>query len=197
MLNSRPVTSNVLPREFRKIAGKLFLPADSGGDQGPSLDDVEAFALSLGIGDDYRRLLGEIRNSADREQAMGKFLERFQNNLDLLIQKTWVEKADEVRKNALLDKVPPFIALIEKEQLHEALKEFGIILEELAFLFFGSQSQKDDFTEYTFRIDIQMGLFWWYGSMLDSSQSPAWAKSTNPDMLLAVLLLGICYLTNF
>ena len=197
MLSGKSGTSKVLPREFRKIAEKLFAPAGSSKLRKLSLDDTEAFAVNLGIGDDYKKLLKEIKNSPVREQAMGKFLERFQNNLDLLIQKTWVEKADEARKNALLDKVPPFITLIEKEQLPEALKEFGIILEELAYLFFGGQSQKDDFTEYTFRIDIQMGLFWWYGSKLGNFENSAQAKSTNPDVLLAVLLLGVCYLTNF
>jgi hypothetical protein len=70
-------------------------------------------------------------------------------------------------------------------------------LEELAYLFFGAQSHKDDFTEYTFRIDTQMGLFWWYGGQLVNPRFLEWAKSAEKEYLEAVLLLGICYLTNF
>ena len=190
MFSGSAINANVLPREFRRIAGKLFPKA---GSSGPQLKVVDAFANVLGIGEDYK----QTKTIHSSEQGMREFLERFQNNLDLLIQKTWVEKADEARKNALLDKVPPFVSLLEKKEYREAIKEYGLILKELAYLFFGNQSQKDDFTEYTFRIDIQMGLFWWYGCMLGSSQGMAWAKSANDNILLAVLLLGICYLTNF
>ena len=186
-------TIKSLPSEFISVAEELFPRAGSTENKGPSTEAVMAFADDLGIGDDFRRLLDIL----DSEEEMRKFLERFENNLDLLIQKTWVEKADEARKNALLDKVPPFITLIEKKDYKEALKEFGVILKELAYLFFGNQSQKEDFTEYTLRIDIQMGLFWWYGSMLISSGGLELAKSASSYVLLSVLLLGICYLTNF
>ena len=181
--------SKVLPKNFRGVAEKLFPHSRGKSSSIPSLDAAKNFARELGIGEDYKDLL--------KERDMNEFLERFQNNLDLLIQKTWVEKADEDRKNALLDKIPPLISLIENEKYPEALKEFGIILEELAYLFFGSQSQKDDFTEYTFRIDLEMGLFWWYGSMLGRSQNLDWTLKANREVQLSVLLLGICYLTNF
>jgi len=69
---------------------------------------------------------------------------------------------------------------------------FNEILNELAYLLFGSQSDKEDFSEYTFRIDAQMGLFWLYGSRL------SFFKELKDDKTLwAVLLLGLCYLTNF
>ncbi|MDR2480374.1 MAG: hypothetical protein LBD48_13845 [Treponema sp.] len=157
--------------------------------QGPDPRAAAEFANALGIGADYQRLLA--LKKTDRE--MRTFLGHFQNNLDLLIQKTWVEKADEARKERLQDEIPGFMTVIEQGNVQEALEEFGAILEELAYLFFGAQSTKDDFTEYTFRIDSQMGLFWWYGGRLSS------LKGLNQDAetLWAVLLIGICYLTNF
>ena len=173
MFTSPIAASSILPKEFRKIAEELFPLAGPHNGKGPTLEASAAFANDLGIVEDYKRLQN-IRNS---ENDMRDFLGRFENNLDLLIQKTWVEKADEDRKNALLDKVPLFIILIEKRDYPEALREFGLILKELAYLFFGNQSQKEDFTEYTFRIDIQMGLFWWYGNMLASPEGLRWAKS--------------------
>ena len=191
MVTCLPCTSSALPGEFRAVAGKLFPSDESGNGREPSLETAAAFAGILGIGEDYKRLW-DVHSSG---RAMGEFLDHFQNNLDLLIQKTWVEKADEARKEALQDKVPPFVALIEKGDYPEALKEFGAILEELAYLFFGAQSQKDDFTEYALRIDPQIGLFWWYGGQLNGEQLRM--KNIDRNVLFALLLLGICYLTGF
>ena len=188
MFSCPPCTSKALPREFRSTAEALFPPKGFPQGKGPSLKAIKAFANILGIGDDYKRL-------QESGQAEAKLLNNFQNNLDLLIQKTWVEKADEVRKEKLQDKIPPFIELIEKENYSEALKEFGAILEELAYLFFGAQSQKDDFAEYALRVDPQMGLFWWYGGQINTERS--WVNYVDSSLIYAMLLLGICYLTNF
>ena len=157
------------------------------------MEAAEAFASILGIDEDYRRLWNAQKSS----QALGKYLNHFQNNLDLLIQKTWVEKADEERKDDLQDKIPPFIAHIEKGNYPEALEDFGAVLEELAYLLFGVQSQNDDFAEYVLRIDVPMGLFWWYGGQINGSRDASWVKNAAPDLLYAMLLLGICYLTDF
>jgi hypothetical protein len=181
-----------MPGEYRKIAENLFPLRGFPLGQGPDIKAVADFAEALGIGADYRRLLA--LNKTD--QKLRTFLEHFQNNLDLLIQKTWVEKADEARKEKLQDEVPGFMAVIERGDFQEALEEFGTILEELAWLFFGTQSTKDDFTEYTFRIDSQMGLFWWYGGCLGFLKDLK-NQAAAADILWAVLLVGICYLTNF
>jgi hypothetical protein len=120
-----------------------------------------------------------------------------------------VDKSDEARKDKLQDRLPGFIADIERENYRKALKEFSGILEELSHLLFGAQSYRDDFAEYAFRIDTQMGLFWWYGAQIgrfkpagDGNKEKGAAPqsgSNDPckDGLWAVLLLGICYLTNF
>jgi hypothetical protein len=174
--------------------------------KGPDPDAAAAFAEALGIGAEYQRLLA-ANQVGSRE--MHEYLCHFQNNLDLLVQKTWVEKADEARKEKLQDRIPGFVAGIKQGNFQRALEEFGAILEELAYLFFGAQSAKGDFTEYTFRIDTQMGLFWWYGGRLGSLHRicgnirPPDAKDgagPGEDVqknLWAVLLIGICYLTNF
>ena len=193
MFVSPPSASKALPKEYRGIADKLFPPKGFSDGKGPSVEAARAFADILGIGEDYKRLWS-IHKAG---QTMGVFLNHFQNNLDLLIQKTWVEKADETRKDNLLDKVPPFITLIERGDYPEALVEFGAILEELAYLFFGVQSQKDDFAEYALRIDAGIGLFWWYGGQINGFKGAPWVKTVDQSVLYALLLLGICYLTNF
>ena len=173
----------------------LFPPEGFPKEFGELAKAAAGFAEILGIGPDYQKLLN-AGNSPD----LKKFFGHFRNNLDLLIQKTWVEKADEARKQKLLARIPGFIRDIESEGYGKALLEFSSILDELAYLFFGAQSNKEDFIEYALRIDTQLGLFWWYGSCLGQLN----AKGADQDALedakesyRAILLIGMCYLTNF
>jgi hypothetical protein len=193
MLSCPECANKAIPKEYCAAAEELFPPGGYPGGKGPAPKAVKAFAEILGIGADYSHCL-DCRATGG---GLGNLLGHFQNNLDLLIQKTWVEKADEIRKENLLDRLPAFIAGIEQGDYQQALEEYGAILEELAYLFFGAQSRQDDFTEYTFRIDTQMGLFWWYGTQLCSTGTREWIHSADKGILLDVLLLGICYLTNF
>jgi hypothetical protein len=190
MLTCSSNDSKALPREYRKAAEALFLEGGSSKNCKFSQTAVLAFADKLGVGTDYRRLESTLNNAKDLEN----FLHSFGNNLELLIQKTWVEKADEDRKEKLLDRVPGFIAVIKEKKYAKALREFGSILEELAWLLFGFQSRKDDFFDYVFRIDHQLGLFWWYGGQLEHFLA---AESKDDETLKAVLFLGLCYLTEF
>ena len=183
-----------MPSEYRKISERLFPAAGFIPGRGPDLKTIAGFADALGIGTEYQRLLAIDRNSGEVQG----FLDSFQNNLDLLIQKTWVEKADERRKEKLQDDVTPLMNMINQGDLYKAIEEFGVILNELAYLFFGVQSGKDDFTEYTFRIDSQIGLFWWYGGRLAMIKNLRDKNGQrDDDVLWAVLLIGLCYLTNF
>ena len=190
MLTCSSNDSKALPREYRKAAEALF-PREGPSKSGKSSQTaVLAFADKLGVGTDYRRLDSSWNNPKELEN----FLHSFRNNLELLIQKTWVEKADEDRKEKLLDRVPGFITVIKEQKYAKALGEFGSILEELAWLLFGFQSHKDDFFDYVFRIDHQLGLFWWYGGQLEHFLS---AESEDEKTLKSVLLLGLCFLTEF
>jgi len=193
MYRSPSNMSFAIPDEYRGIAETLFPPEGFSPGQGPDINTASDFANILGTGAEYQRLFS-IRKD---DEMMRKFLGHFQNNLDLLIQKTWVEKADVSRKEKLQDEIPPLMGLIEQGNLQRALEEFGKVLDELAYLFFGLQSAKDDFTEYTFRIDPQIGLFWWYGSQLGSLKETDNDRALDDESLWAVLLIGLCYLTNF
>ncbi|MDR3337761.1 MAG: hypothetical protein LBT16_11200 [Treponema sp.] len=184
--------NNAIPAEYRETAEGLFppggFPHGPGGfpQKGPGLEQALAFAEMLGAGGEYRRLLA----ASPAEKA--RFLSHFGNNINLLIQKTWVEKVDESRKEKLQDRVPGLVEAIKGGNYRGALTEFGDILDELANLFFGAQSRREDFTEYTLRIDPQIGLFWWYGRRLAYL-----AKIEDAESFYPVLLIGLCYLTNF
>jgi hypothetical protein len=185
MLASHPSLIASVDDASRAAAESLFPPDASGG--APTLKAAAAFADALGVGLEFKRLSREKDASVIR-----RFLSRFENNLALLISKTWVEKSDEQRKERLQARVPYLVSFIEDGEYEAALAEFGAVLDELAFLFFGSQSRKEDFTEYALRIDTQMGLFWWYGSRI-RTQTP----DVDVKVLRALLLIGICYLTSF
>jgi hypothetical protein len=186
MLTCSEKTNEAIPAEFRKTAEALFPPCGYKDGISPGEREVQSFADMLGIGLDYSQLMN---NEASEKEA---FLNSFKNNIDILIQKTWVDKDDEFRKQRLQERVPGLINLIEQEDNREALTEFGDILDELSFLLFGAQSRQDDFTEYTMRIDEQMGLFWWYGAHLEE-----YASIEDESAFFPVLLIGLCYLTNF
>jgi hypothetical protein len=200
MYSCPPGVNEALPEEYRRIAEALFPPEGYPLGAGPSFESIASFADILGIGKDYLSMQESAKTGAELRPWLG----HFQNNLDLLIQKTWVEKADETRKEKLINRLPGLVADIEKEDYEHALGSFGTILEELAYLFFGPQSAKDDFTEYVLRIDPQIGLFWWYGGQISKLQHPGGYKPPNEDAarkeqqcFKAVLLIGLCYLTNF
>ena len=183
-----------MPGEYRRAAERLFPKYGFTKGQKPDLRAAGDFAKALGISVEYQRLL----SFDNKSEGLKVFLDHFQNNLDLLIRKTWVEKSDETRKCNLQDEIPSFMTTIEQADFLKAIEEFNVILDELAYLFFGIQSEKDDFTEYTFRIDAQMGLFWWYGGKLELLKELNNKKIERSDKTLwSVLLLGLCYLTNF
>jgi hypothetical protein len=194
MYRGNPSINFSMPGEYRKAAERLFPKERLFKGNKPDIKTAGEFAKVLGIGVEYQRLLSLDRKSKDFQI----FLELFQNNLDLLIRKTWVEKSDETRKSKLQDEIPSFVETIEKADFIKAIGKFNAILDELAYLFFGAQSEKEDFAEYTFRIDAQMGLFWWYGSKLEVLNELSSKNIDRSDKVFwAILLLGLCYLTNF
>jgi hypothetical protein len=190
LANRQYSISSYVDNCYRIAAETLFPPETAEIHGGPALAAVEGFADILGVGMEFKRLMrtGDNENTVE----FRRYLAHFQNNLALLISKTWVEKSDDARKDGLQRRLPVLISFIETGDYESALMEFGVILDELAFLFFGSQSQKEDFTEYTLRIDTQMGLFWWYGNQIRNRN----LKIDN-NILRALLLIGICYLTSF
>jgi hypothetical protein len=189
-----------VPVEYHKVIDSLFSESVLSSGKPPAPKAIDAFAGSMGIAANYTRLKRSIvkkvqKNARPNSDAYGgglhPFLMRFQENFDLLVAKTWVEKDDEDRKERLQWKIPGFVKQIERGEYAEALVEFSGIIRELTYLLFGEQSKKDDFLDYTFRIDTAMGLFFWYGLHLDIF------FAQNSETARDILLLGMCYLTDF
>ena len=129
-----------------------------------------------------------INNSVDAEQNL---ITSFHNNLGLLIQKTWVEEADEVLKDQILYKLEQVCNLLKEKQYSTVYKNYIDLINDVVYLMFGSLSIKEDFYEYSLRIDPGFGVFW---CCLKS------IVQTNPaDDLVARLyiLLGMMFLSNY
>jgi hypothetical protein len=182
MFNDSVLAVESTPAEYRAIVNSLFPPDPS---IHPSMRDAQAYARSLAVEADFKKL-------TDESSDLGAFLGKFKKNFALLVEKTWVEQADEIKKETLLARLPAFFAKIKNEDYALALRDFNVILEELAYLLFGEESRRKEFTEYAFRIDPQMGLFWLYGACISRVR-----QDDDTLMLRPLLMLGICYLTSF
>jgi len=183
------VIDEVIPAEYRKVTDGLF-PGLFGS---TSVTDAQKKALSfadlLGIGDDFALLI--TSETPVREKAERRLVSHFRNNVELLIQKTWVEKADETHKEKLLTRIPRLLTELESHDYEKGLNTLRIVADELAYLLFGAQGRKGDFIEYAFRIDARLGLFWWYASNI-----PSLVDSDDPAKVRTALLIGMAFLAS-
>ncbi len=115
----------------------------------------------------------------------------FHNNLTLLIQKTWVEKSDEVLKDQILYTLDEVCTLINEKEYVKVYEAFIDLLNESVFLMFGTLSKKDDFSEYALRIDPGFGVFWCFLKNV-STQIPKDVKVAR-----LYIILGMLFLANY
>jgi hypothetical protein len=129
--------------------------------------------------------------SPARDDAEWKLVTSFQKNLELLVQKTWVEKADEAMKEMMLSRINALCANLSRFDYHTSLSEFLPVLHDVVYLLFGSLAHNESFLEYAVRIDPDFGFFWYYINSLPPH------KNWSEEKCRAAVLLGICFLANF
>lgn len=127
----------------------------------------------------------------DGEVAEKQLITSFHNNLGLLIQKTWVEEADEVLKEQILYKLDQVCELLNQKEYEKVYEKYLDLLNDVVYLMFGSLSAKEDFYEYALRIDPGFGVFW---CCLQSI-----SKQMPKDLLVGriYILLGMMFLSNY
>lgn len=126
-----------------------------------------------------------------RDESEKKLVTSFQKNLELLVQKTWVEKADEAMKEEMLFRINTLCGNLTKYDYHTSLSEFLPVLHDVVFLLFGTLAKNDSFLEYAVRIDPDFGFFWYYINSLPSH------KDWSEEKCRSAVLLGIFFLANF
>ena len=117
-----------------------------------------------------------------------KLVQSFKNNLQLLIEKTWVEKSDIALKEQILFQLEKFC---NESDWTKNFSEFLTILNEAVYLMFGQQTKSGDFGEYSLRIDPGFGIFWWYVKSLPATAEWPVEKCRN------AVLLGMYFLANY
>lgn len=120
-----------------------------------------------------------------------KLISSFINNLTLLIQKTWIEKADTELKEQVLYQLDQFRSLIKLESWDKVYTPFLRIIYDAVYLMFGAQTKKEDFLEYAFRVDPEFGTFWWYIQMLPLETD--WSD----EKCRIIVWLGMYFLANY
>lgn len=139
------------------------------------------------------KVFGSSKSLFEKEDSgfEEKLISSFQKNLTLLIQKTWVEKADAELKEQVLYKLSEYCAKISDEKWTEEYPEFLRIISDVVYLMFGSLTKSDDFSEYAFRIDPEFGVFWLYIKTIPESCD--WKD----EKFRIVMLLGMYFLANY
>ena len=154
------------------------------------LDDTACvIACAFGDSGSFSQLASE--ESENRDQKESKLTSSFHNNLNLLVQKTWVEKSDETLKEQALFRITELCDACSKKAYAENYENFLAILRDVVYLMFGAQAKKDDFLEYALRIDPGFGIFWWYISNLPPKSEWSEEKSR------LAILLGMYFLANY
>jgi hypothetical protein len=130
----------------------------------------------------------------DRLARIDRLLRVFQENVELLVHKTWVEKSEERPKARLLEDLGAFEREFRDGATSIAFKRFVALANSLASLLFGHQSKAEDFVAYCFRIDPKFGLFFWYVGELEKQ---AREGSYTDELLKVETLLGVYALSSF
>jgi hypothetical protein len=151
-------------------------------------------AGAFGDRGNFAKLLA--RDSSEQQETEKKLLTSFQNNLNLIIEKTWVEKSDQELKEQVLYRLKLFCARLSEYRYADSYNDFMEIIRDTVYLMFGQQAKKDDFPEYAVRIDPDFGIFWQYVETLANKDRPLKEKKASEECRI-MLLLGMTFLANY
>ena len=146
-----------------------------------------AFTIANQFGAD--KSFAEILKSNAEEPSM-RLISSFHNNLNLLVQKTWVEKSDEALKEQVLFRLDNLCNAL-KEKKEASYEDFVILLKDVVYLMFGNQAKTTDFAEYALRIDPGFGIFWWYLTSIPETAPESVEKKR------IFFALGMVFLANY
>lgn len=173
-----------------KKAVTAVLPSFMESDDDSTLASDSAL-IAAAFGDDGSFHSVVTEKNAERDEAEKHLVQSFQKNLELLVQKTWVDKTDEALKEEMLFRIDTLCKNLTKYDYHTSLSEFLPVLHDVVYLLFGSLAKTDSFLEYAVRIDPDFGFFWYYINNLPAHER--WSE----EKCRTAVLLGIFFLANF
>lgn len=182
-------TDDSMPKAVREAAVSAlpsFLESEKDSALASGALDLASALGNTGDFDDIVK-----RKSAAREEAERHLVQGFRKNVELLVQKTWVDKTDESLKEEVLFRIDTLCKSLNKSDYQAAYSEFLPVLRDVVYLLFGALSKSDSFLEYAVRIDPDFGFFWYYINSLPPKHT--WKE----EKCRASVLLGIFFLANF
>ncbi len=178
-----------MPVTVKSAVAEAFPSFLATSDDGALAETATDLAVALGDVGDFRSIVGA--KNPERDASEKRLVESFQKNIELLVQKTWVDKTDESLKDEMLFRIGTLCKNLSKHDYHQSLSDFLPVLRDVVYLLFGSLAKADSFLEYAVRIDPDFGFFWYYINSLPAHEN--WSE----DKCRAAVLLGICFLANF
>ncbi|UTC62366.1 hypothetical protein E4O00_13090 [Treponema sp. OMZ 788] len=137
----------------------------------------------------------EIYTDKTKIDTEKNLIESFMKNIQLLVQKTWVEKDDEESKEDTLYRINSLCEKLMTSKnsavYKESFEECFAILHDVVALLFGDLVKTDSFVEYAFRIDPDFGFFWYYVTRLSKVEIISEEKARYAS------LLAMFFLANF
>lgn len=119
----------------------------------------------------------------------------FEKNVQLLVEKMWVEKSNEDVKDDILYRLRCFSESMQ--QTEYPVDYIGLVpeclgvLHDVVLLLFGTQIDSGNFLEYAVRIDPDFGLFWYYLECLKT------LSILSAEKARLAICLGVYFLANF
>lgn len=157
-----------------------------GSDEG-DVPLVEAMLVAEQFGADSS--FKDVLTASEVTAPEKKLISSFNSNLNLLVKKTWVEKDDEALKEQVLYKLENLCAGFTENNYKDGYKSLVPILRDVVYLMFGTQTTREDFLEYAFRIDPGFGIFWWYVESLPA-ETPSSDRHAKVYLLLCMIFLS-------
>lgn len=189
MINSIFETDDTMPPVIKKASTEILPRFIAVTDDSLLSELAIVLAAAFGDGGEFSSIV--VKKSDERNESEKKLVTSFQKNIELLVQKTWVEKADESMKEEMLFRINTLCENLSRHDYHTSLSEFLPVLRDVVYLLFGNQAKQDSFLEYAVRIDPDFGFFWYYINELPPHAE--WSE----EKCRASVLLGICFLANF
>ncbi len=179
------ILSQIVDKKIIDAMAAFITDADTGSVSSAAL----VIAGVFGNERDFSLLINN--DTSVKDNAEKRLISSFHNNLQLLVQKTWVEKSDEALKEQVLERLNHCCENVNAIDYVKSYESFNTVLHDVVYLMFGPQAKKDDFSEYALRIDPGFGVFWWY--LQNLPQTCAWES----EKIRLALLLGMFFLANY
>lgn len=143
-------------------------------------------ASIFGNSENVHAITSDIGNESEK-----KLISSFHNNTQLLVQKTWIEKADGTLKEKILLQLEDICDALLKKNYYNSYAEFVDCLDSIVYLMFGSQTKSIDFGEYAMRIDPDFGIFWCF------LQNIKHQELTENEFCRVYQLVAMTFLANY